>query len=150
MVRSLEVERRIARTSDIGLRRLAPPADADGHAVAQLGDDLVLGHALVAIGARRLVAVRSRLLHERVAVLVGHAGQVQLEREALLEAVAALHVPRVDAVERLLGRPDDGRALRRDLAGDLAGRRPRSSRWGTTCSTEPKWCSSAAVAVADV
>ena len=49
-----------------------------------------------------------------IAVLVGHARQVQLEGEALLEPVAALDVPEVDAVERLLGRADD----RGRLGGD--------------------------------
>src|SRR3954466_6192828 len=32
------------------------------------------------------------LLDERLARLVGHAAQVELEREALFEAVAALHI----------------------------------------------------------
>ena len=45
----------------------------------------------------------------------------------------------------------------RMTVGDLAAICPatssaaaRSSAWGTTRSTEPKWCSSCAVAVADV
>src|SRR5437899_980014 len=55
-----------------------------------------------------------------VAYLVGHAGEVELEGEPLLVPVAALDVPRVDAVERLLGSPDHGRVLGRDLAGHVA------------------------------
>ena len=73
-----------------------PAADADRHAVAQLGDDLVLGHPLVRHGCFRLLArtVGVALVDERVAVLVGDPGEVELEREALLEAVRLLHVPR--------------------------------------------------------
>src|SRR5690606_34822960 len=67
---------------------------------------------------RSLLEVGVALLDERVARLVGNAGEVELEREALLEAVRALHVPQVDAVERLLGSPDHGAALAGDLAGD--------------------------------
>ena len=55
-------------------------------------------------------------------MLVGPAGEVDLEGESLLEAVAALDVDRVDPVQRLLGQPDDVRVLRGDLAGDLVGR----------------------------
>src|SRR5262245_53160766 len=58
---------------------------------------------------------------EGIAQLVGHAREVELEGEALLVAVGALHVPQVDTVQALLGRPDDGRRLRRDLAGDVEG-----------------------------
>ena len=75
----------------------------------------------------------SRFVDEGVAGLVGHAGQVELEGEALLEAVAALDVDGVDAVERLLGRPDDRRALGRDLRGDLAGGGRAARPAGTTC-----------------
>ena len=47
------------------------------------------------------------------------APEVQLEREALLEAVGALHVDGVDHVERLLGAAHHDRALLRDHLGDL-------------------------------
>src|SRR5205807_10268700 len=57
----------------------------------------------------RLSAIR--LLHEGVPGFVALAGEVELEREALLEAVAALHVDGVDAVQRLLGGPNHGGAL---------------------------------------
>ena len=50
------------------------------------------------------------------------AGQVQLEGEPLLVPVGPLDVHRVDAVQRLLGRPDDQRVLGRDPAGHRAGR----------------------------
>src|SRR5215216_4046316 len=65
------------------------------------------------------------LLDEGVPVLVGHAGQVELEGEALLEAVRALDVDRVDAVERGLGRPDHRGALGGDRAGHLEGGLPQ-------------------------
>ncbi len=52
-------------------------------------------------------------------MLVGPAGEVDLERESLLEAIAALDVDGVDAVQRLFREPDDVRILRRDLAGHL-------------------------------
>ena len=57
-----------------------PAADADRHARAQLGNDLVFGHSLVR--AHVVVSVFASL-DERVAMLVGHARQVQLEGEAL-------------------------------------------------------------------
>src|SRR5258706_4164710 len=60
-------------------------------------------------------------LDERVAQLVGHAGQVELEGEALLVAVRTLHVPQVDAVEALFRSPDDGGRL----LGDRGGHRER-------------------------
>src|SRR5438094_5951689 len=61
------------------------------------------------------------LADEGIARPVALARQVQLEGEALLEPVAALDVNRVDAVERLLGRPDDATALRGDGLGHLHG-----------------------------
>ena len=68
------------------------------------------------------------LLDEGGPLLVGHAAHVELVGEALLEAVAALHVDGVDAVERLLGPPDDGRALGGDLGGQLECGRPEAVR----------------------
>src|SRR5690242_3718348 len=73
---------------------------------------------LLLMWARSLGDVRRALLDERITVLVGHAAQVQLEREALLVPVRPLHIPQVDAVERLLGGADDRWRLRRYLAGD--------------------------------
>ena len=87
---------------------------------------------------------------EVVAELVGDAGQVELEGEALLEPVALLDVPQVDAVEALLGGADDRRRLRRRSGGRPPSRRRAARLRGTTCSTLPKACSSAAVAVAEV
>src|SRR5437764_10862647 len=68
-----------------------------------------------------LSATSVRLLDEGVPSPVALAGQVELEGEALLEAVAALHVDGVDAVERLLGRPDHRRALLGDGPSHLEG-----------------------------
>ena len=61
------------------------------------------------------------LLDEGGPLFVGDARDVQLVGEALLEPVAALHVDGVDAVQRLLGPPDDGGALGRDGVGHLVG-----------------------------
>jgi hypothetical protein len=54
---------------------------------------------------------------ERVAVFVGHAGQVELEREALLHPVARGHGLHVDEVQRLLGGADHPGVLGGDVAG---------------------------------
>src|SRR5206468_12000207 len=61
------------------------------------------------------------LLDESLAGAVALAEEVELEGEALLEAVAALDVDGVDPVERLLGPADHGGALGRDLGRHLAG-----------------------------
>nr|BFE78655.1 hypothetical protein GCM10020093_012560 [Planobispora longispora] len=58
---------------------------------------------------------------EGVAVPVARAHQVELEGEALLETVAAVDVDRVDAVQRLLGAPDDVGVLGGDLGRDRQG-----------------------------
>src|SRR5271157_4406709 len=68
------------------------------------------------------------LLDEGGPLLVGHTAHVQLVGEPLFEAVAALHVDRVDPVERLLGPADDGRALGGDVAGQLEGGRTEAVR----------------------
>src|SRR5581483_9057134 len=110
MVRSLRSERRISLTTDMGLRRLPHPPNP-----------IVIpsrSSATTSASVRRLSIL---LLHERVARLVALTGQVELEREALLEAVAALDVDGVDPVERLLGGPDHGRAFGRDLLRHLEG-----------------------------
>ena len=54
--------------------------------------------------------------------VVRHTGEVELEGEALLEAVALVHALRVDAVDRLFRRTDDRGVLLGDLLGDLPGR----------------------------
>src|SRR5215212_1990212 len=53
---------------------------------------------------------------ERVAMLVGHAGEVELERKALLHAVGGVHLLDVDEVQRFLGRADDPCVLRGDVS----------------------------------
>ena len=50
-------------------------------------------------------------------MLVRHPSEVELHREPLLEAVAAVDVDGVDPVDRLLGHPDHPRVLARDLGG---------------------------------
>ena len=59
------------------------------------------------------------LVDEGLAKLVAVAPQVELEGEALLEAVRAFHVDRVDHVERFLGAPHHDRALLRDDGREL-------------------------------
>jgi hypothetical protein len=70
----------MARTNAIGLRRDPPAADADGHAIGQLGDDLIGGHRLVPLG-------HSSSVHKRLARLVGDAAEVELEGESLFETI---------------------------------------------------------------
>src|SRR4051812_24272897 len=74
----------------------------------------------LSLTGRSLVEVGVALVDERLPRLVAHPSEVELEREALLEAVAALDVDRIDPVERLLGGANDGRALGRDLFRDGA------------------------------
>src|SRR5438270_11657046 len=78
--------------------------------------------ATTSVSVVRLSAIR--LLHERVPRPITLPRQVQLEREPLLEAVAALDVHRVDPVERLLGRPDHRGALLGDGLSNLERRVP--------------------------
>src|SRR5271154_7212428 len=53
---------------------------------------------------------------ERVAVLGGLPGQVELEGKALLHAVTGVDPLHVDQVQRLLGRADDASVLSGDVA----------------------------------
>ena len=92
----------------------APAADADRHAVLQLGDDLLDRHPLVA-GRAHAVPPLAPTKSSRSSSET--PGEVELHREALLEAVALVDVDGVDAVERLLGGADDAGVLGRDLAG---------------------------------
>src|SRR5512139_2360025 len=108
-VRSRSSDRKIARIRAIGLRRepqppipIVMPLCSDATISST---DIVLSMVGSALLLRRGgVAVAG---DEAVAVLVAGAHQIELEREALLVAVAAVHVDRVDAVQRLLGPPDD-------------------------------------------
>ena len=100
---------------DIGLRRAAQPPMP-----IVIPDS---SRATTSSSVMRLVQCAHRgvglsLVDEGVAVLVGDALEVELEREALLEAVRAVDVDRVDAVETRLGGPDHGGRLGGDLAGD--------------------------------
>src|SRR5690242_7413337 len=69
------------------------------------------------------------LVDERVACLVARAGEVELEGEALLEAVGPPYVDGVDAVERLLGRTHDDRIDGGDLRRHLACCRTQLVAW---------------------
>src|SRR5438132_3897158 len=105
-VRSVTLLRRTARTSDMGLRREPHPpmpmvmpsrsSAANSSWVRRLSATWLGGSA--ALGG---------LLQVGPPDLPPHVGQVQLEREALFEPVAPAHVGGVDAVQGLLGPPDD-------------------------------------------
>src|SRR5580700_6544432 len=107
MVRSVRSERQMARTTAMGLRREPQPPIP---MVMPERSSLTMSSTVVRLSdirpSRRGVGVA--LLDEGGPLLVGHAAHVQLVGEALLVAVAALDVDRVDAVERLLGPADDG------------------------------------------
>src|SRR5258708_1838277 len=104
----------MARTTAMGLRREPQPPiptvmpERSSPTMSSMVVRLSLtGNSLGGVGVA--------LLDEGGPLLVGHAAHVELVRETLLEAVAALHVDGVDAVERLLGPADDGRALGGDV-----------------------------------
>src|ERR1700704_3121475 len=120
-------ERRIARTKAIGLRRDPQPPKPIviplRSSPTTSSSDFVLSRLLAMfVSAFLLGCVLARLAggDELVAVFVGHAEEVEFEGVALLEAVAALDVHRVDAVDGFLGAPDDAGVLGGDLRGDLA------------------------------
>src|SRR5436190_18954325 len=101
-VRSRSGERRISRTIDMGLRREPQPPMP----MVMPSRNWATTSSSVSVLSGTKASLRElgvALVDERVARLVGHARQVELEGEALLEAVAALHVDGVDAVERFLG-----------------------------------------------
>ena len=111
-MRSFSGERRIARTSAIGLRRDPhPPIPIviPSRSSATISSGVTPCFPSARAACRRRPARAS----------VPGAGQVQLEGEALLVPVGPLHVDRVDAVQRLLGQPDHGRVLGRDLVREL-------------------------------
>src|ERR1700733_8492003 len=117
----------MARTAAMGLRREPQPPMPmviPERSSATMSSTLPR-LSLIGPGSFRRVGVA--LLHEGGALLVGHAAHVQLVRESLLEAVAALDVDGIDAVERLLGPADDGRTLRRDVRGQLECGGPETS-----------------------
>src|SRR5438105_2312632 len=97
----------MARTNDIGLRREPqPPMPRVMPSRSSV---------TTASWVRRLSAISP--LQECLAGVVCPRIQGMLEGETLLEAVAALHVDGVDAVDGLLGQPDDVCVLARNLAG---------------------------------
>ena len=122
--------RRMARTTAMGLRREPQPPKPmvmPRRSSATMSSTVV---RLSATGRHRgpsLESCRRRASRRRRPAARRPPRQVQLVGEALLEAVAALHVDRVDAVQRLLGPPDDGGALGRDRRRPPRRRRRRSS-----------------------
>src|SRR5207249_8861414 len=115
IVRSRRPLLAIARTSAIGLRRGPQPPMPT-----------VIPSRSSAITASAVVTLSMLLLGEGRAGLVADAREGELVGEALLVAIAAADVDRIDAVERLLGGADRDRRLRRDLRRDLAGRRAQA------------------------
>src|SRR5258708_7813863 len=115
----------MARTTAMGLRRepqppiptVMPERSSPTMSSMVVRLSAIRACSLRRVGSRGGVGVA--LLDEGGPLFVGHAAHVEFVGEALLEAVAALHVDGVDAVERLLGPADDGRALGGDLGGQL-------------------------------
>ena len=146
-MRSFRSERRIARTSAIGLRRgPQPPMPM----VMPSSSSATTSSMVIRLSRGPLLTCSALSVPANVvAQLVADARQVELEGEALLEPVALVDVDRVDAVERLLGGPDHPGVL----GGDLAGDRERGVVElvaGDHLETEPCWTRSAAVMVRPV
>ena len=64
-----------------------------------------------------LILLALRGTGERVAVFVGHSGEVELEGKALLHAVTGVDPLDVDQVQRLLGRADHPGVFDGDVTG---------------------------------
>src|SRR5215467_8120527 len=120
----------MARTSAIGLRRdPQPPIPIVMPERSSATTSSALSTAAVTPPApSRFTPCPSLPVQEGLARGVGHAGEVELEGEALLVPVGALEVDRVDAVQGLLGQPDDAGILGSDLIGDGARGRPQIGR----------------------
>src|SRR6185295_13078717 len=100
------------RTTDIGLRREPHPPIPT---VMPERSSATASSSVQRLSFTSRRRVGAALGDEGVAVLVGDAGQVELEREALLVAVRPLDVPQVDAVQALLRSADHGGGLGGDL-----------------------------------
>src|SRR3954468_3877610 len=120
-VRSRNDDRAIARTNAIGFRREPHPPMPS---VMPSRSSPTTSSIVIRLSGIRLLPLVTPL-DERVARLVTRPGQVELEREPLLEPVGPAHVDRVDPVQRLLRRPDHDRVDLCDLRGDLARPRPQ-------------------------
>src|SRR5580700_11016832 len=109
----------MARTTAMGLRRdpQPPMPMVMPERSSPTMSSMVVRLSPTASSPRSRRGVGVALLDEGGPLLVGHAAHVQLVGEALLEAVAALDVDRIDPVERLLGPPNDGGALLGDVGG---------------------------------
>src|SRR5271165_5876727 len=118
MVRSARSDAAIALTSAIGLRR-----DPQPPIPMVIPDRSSPTTSAVVMTLGPLPPV-----NERLPGPVGDSGQVKLKGEPLLVPVGPAHVYWLDAVQRLLGQPDDLRVLRRDLHRDRVSRRPELRR----------------------
>src|SRR3954447_18428831 len=108
----------MARMIDIGFRLLPhPPIPIVIPSLSWATTSSSVNLLSFIASCRSLVELRIPLGDKGVACFVTHSRQVQLEREPPLEPVGPLHVDRVDAVQRLLRRPDHHGALLGDVAG---------------------------------
>src|SRR5579872_3008 len=139
-VRSAILSRTMARTTAIGLRREPQPPKPmvmPGRSSVTMSSTVArlsvmagsrrnrsrrAGHVARVTSSGSFGSVGVALLDEGPTLLVRHARHVQFIGEALLVPVAPLHVDGVDAVQRLLGAADDGRALRGDGGRHLVRR----------------------------
>src|SRR5580693_6358835 len=102
MVRSVRPEAAIARTSAIGLRREPKPP------IPIVMPDRSSPATCSGVSTSTGTSVP---VHEGLPRLVRDSGQVELEGESLLVAIRPPDVHRFDAVQRLLGQPQDLRML---------------------------------------
>src|SRR5262249_31590624 len=115
--RSFSLDRRMARTSAIGLRRdPQPPIPI-----------VMPERSSPATSSGLMTATPSALpVPARPPGPLGGGGEAELEREPLFVPVRALDVDGIDAVQRLLGQPDGGGVLGGDLAGHGARGGPQA------------------------
>src|SRR3954449_9549250 len=118
MLRSFRSDRTIARTIDMGLRLLPHPPIPIVMPSRSWATTSSSVNLLSVVTLRSLLELRFPLGHKGVARFIAHARQIQLEREALLEAVGPLHVHRVNAVQRLLGGSNNRGAFLGDFPFD--------------------------------
>src|SRR5882672_10357383 len=94
-VRSFTDERRIALTTDIGLRR-EPQPPIPIVMPSRISD--TISSSVTRLSATLSFEIRFPLLDKGPSRLIGHVGVVQLEGEALLHAVALAGIDRLDEV----------------------------------------------------
>src|ERR1700687_126367 len=119
-VKSLTGERRIALTTDIGLRREPhPPIPI----VMPSRISATISSSVTRLSATLAFEIRLSLLDEGLAGLVRHVRVVQLESKTLLSSVALAGIDRLDDVDGLFGAADYRRVLVGDPTSDPVRRR---------------------------